>query len=215
MKKSDLNKILLKEFKEKLIEIDYKYCKHRFFKDYGNYTISFGYAIVDYHNIFPTTFGYSLSMKKVDVIKSIIFNEQLKRIIIYGENTISLNEKGDYPMDEFIIQTENDALKMVEKAIMYFKNEALPYLKSISDLENLDKIINKNPIEPTIGVKGLIIAKLIDNPNYEKLKKTYRQLFIDRQWAVQEDIDNLEKAILFLDNHSKEELEKIVNKTKS
>jgi len=59
------------------------------------------------------------------------------------------------------------------------------------------------------GVKGLILAKMSDNPNYEELKQKYRQLFIDRQWAIQEDIDNLEKVILFLDNHSKEELEKI------
>jgi len=215
MKKSELNKFLLKEFKVRLKELNFKYSKHRFFDICEDYTISFGYALVDYYNIFPTTFGYSLSIKKVDVLSSSIFNKELERIIIYGENTVSRSENGEYPISEFIIQTENDAIEMADKALAYFKNEALPYLRSISNVESLDKIVNHNPIEPTAGVKGLILAKLNNNPEYDNLKKVYRQLFIERQWAIQKDIDELEEVIRFLDKHSKDELETIINEPKS
>lgn len=215
MKKTELNKFLLKEFKVRLKEFNFKYSKHRFFDICEDYTISFGYAIVDYSNIFPTTFGYNLSIENVDVLSSSLFNKELERIIIYGENTVSLSVKGEYPISEFIIQTENDAIEMADKALAYFKNEALPYLRSISNVESLDKIVNHNPIEPRAGIKGLILAKLNNNPDYESLKKAYRLLFIDQQWEIQEDIDNLETVICFLHKHSKYELETIISDTKS
>src|SRR5690606_15628566 len=135
--------------------------------------------------------------------------KKVEDITVLNMNQGDLYDQGKYYIPEYRLEIENDVYRMIDELIHYLKNEALPYLESINNIEALDKIINENPTEPTAGVKGLILAKMSDNPNYEELKKKYRQLFIDRQWAIQEDIDNLEKVILFLDNHSKEELEKI------
>lgn len=209
MKKGELNKLLSDNFKEFFKKFDYRKTKYRYKKDYNNFVVSIGFAIADYCNVFPITFGYNLSSKVIDKIFSAIFDKHISESIIIGENTISLYEKQKYHIPEYDIKTENDVKIMFKEVTEYMKSVAFPYIESICDIEILDKIINKNPQEPLFGLRGLVLSKLAKSPNYEELKKTYRQLFVERNWAVQEDIDNLEKVIDFLDSHTKEELEKI------
>lgn len=211
MRKKDVNKILNAGFKESLKTLGFKKTKNEFLKKYDNFSIRFGYAIVDYYNLFPTTFGYGLYMKEYDNLIGRIEGREINNRNVYGRNTISLFVKGNYPIKEYTITTEEDTLNMVKEVTAYMKNVAIPYLESISNFSALDKIYNENPTRPEFGVRGLILAKMAQNPQYDKLKKAYRQLFVDKNWAVQEDIDNLEKTIQFLDNHTLEQLQKIAS----
>lgn len=211
MKKKELNRLLFNSFKETLKELNFKKVKIRFKKEYKNFTLDFGFAIVDYYNLFPTTFGYYISYHPLNKILSEIYNKDTSEYVSWAEHQHELFLLKKYPIQEYTITTEEDALNMVKEVTAYMKDVAIPYLESISNFSALDKIYNENPTRPEFGVRGLILAKMAQNPQYDKLKKAYRQLFVDKNWAVQEDIDNLEKTIQFLDKHSFEELEKIAN----
>lgn len=210
MKIKDLKKILDLEYKEKMKSIGFVKKNDRFVQSTSKYLYEFGYVIFDYGNVYVSQFSFSLKSISYSRILSVIYGKELSPFVFYIRQG-SLYEKDEYPVDNYFINTETEILKMVIEVVDYFENKALPYLLSISNIESIDKKINTEPIEPTEGVKGLIIARLNENPNYEKLKQTYRQLFTDRDWAIGEDIENLEKTIVFLDNHSKEELEEIAN----
>tara|TARA_R110000868_G_scaffold409638_1_gene695541 strand:- start:517 stop:978 length:462 start_codon:yes stop_codon:yes gene_type:complete len=150
-----------------------------------------------------------MSSSIIDNLFSFIFKEGLERKILVGENSVSLYENNKYLIPEYEIKSEDDANKMIQEVTKYMQEIALPYLNSINNFNSLDKLINDNNQEPLHGSKGLIIAKMAENPNYEVLKQKYRQLFIDKNWAVKKDIENLETVINFLDKHTKEELDAI------
>lgn len=208
MRKKDLNIILNKGFEKNLKELGFKKIKYGFIKRYEKFHIRIGYSIVDYYNIFPTTFSYRLSLNSLNNLYSSIFNKEME-VGAHSSSIVNLYEEGRYPIYEYNIKNEDDAKQMIEEVSEYLKIKTIPYLESISNFKALDIKYNTNPTEPNLGVRGLILAKMVKNPNYAELKKTYRQLFVERNWAVQEDIDDLEKVIDFLDSHTNEELEKI------
>ena len=135
-------------------------------------------------------------------------NPQNEYFPIIGIGQSELFESKNYPILEYDIYTEEDALKMVDEVMNYFENEALPFLESLSNLETIEKVINNEPI-PQKGIFGLILAKLTGNENYEPLKSKYRDLL--KEWSDW-DKQELEKVISFLDKHTKEELEEIASK---
>ncbi|MBA6315424.1 hypothetical protein [Cellulophaga baltica] len=210
MKKKELNRILNDGFKESLKNLGFKKSKLSFYKPIDNlWSIEFNYSIIDYGNIFPSTFSFSLSYSLFDIIYSKIFQITKKELWIYSTSITSLYERGKYLFPEYEIMKQADAIKMINEVTEYMKNEAIPFLESIANFESLDDYYNQNPTRPDFGIRGLIIAKMAENPNYEALKQKYRQLFIDKNWAVKEDIENLETVINFLDKHTKEELDAI------
>ena len=156
-------------------------------------------------NSFPTTFYYTLGNIAVgNILNQItLLNERDAQIIGIGQ--ADLFEAKKYPILKYDIYTEEDVNKMVSEVSVYFIEEALPYLESVSSIEKLEEITNTelNPWKKSIG---LILAKLVNNPEYENLKSKYRELLKDwSDWDKQE----LEKVIDFLDSHSQEELLKI------
>ena len=79
-------------------------------------------------------------------------------------------------------------------------------MRSISTIEKMEPVVNAGS-NPRLGVTGLILAKLVDNPHYSLLKEKYRKLV--KGWIDTES--ELERAISFLDNCTTAELIEMSN----
>lgn len=205
MKKSEVSKFLSKGFGENYKSLGFKKWKYGYKKDSGMFSYTFGFSSSDMDNSFPSDFYYRLGSFSVGNILNCITPLIEKDVQIIGIGQADLFEAKKFPVLKYDIYTEEDINKMVNEVSKYFIHEALPYLESISNIEKLEQITNKelNPWKKSIG---LILAKLVNNPDYENLKNKYRELLKDwNDWDKQE----LEKVIAFLDSHSQEELLRI------
>ena len=77
---------------------------------------------------------------------------------------------------------------VVHKMLEYFREVALPYFLSNNTVRRVDDLLNRHPREYTIHmvndlfrfVKGIIAAKLNNNPEVNKLLSIYNSLIIER-----------------------------------
>lgn len=208
MKKIEVTKLLNIGFKIMLDKNNFKKWKFGYIKELGNGTYyNFAFSSASYDTCFPTTFYFGIGSKDVKKISKKILPEnftipenEFPTILSIGQK--ELFEAKKFPVFKYDIYTEEDVNKMVNEVSEYFTRVAFPYLESISSIEKLEELTNTelNPWKKSIG---LILAKLVNNPEYEILKNKYRELLKDwNDWDKQE----LEKVISFLDNHSQEEL---------
>lgn len=201
MKKSEIRKILDKNFKERLKFYCFKKKGYGYQKILAKSQIDFQFSMVDSDNSFPSTFSYSLTNISVNQLLSNIFS-CVREFWLYSTAQIRLYDENKYPVLEYDIYTEEDALKMVDEVMCYMEKEALPFLESISDLKVIEKLINEMPVPEKAHV-GIVLAKLMGNPEYENLKLVYKELIKD--WAGDYNPD-YDKIVSFLDSHSHEEL---------
>lgn len=104
-----------------------------------------------------------------------------------------------------LLQSE-DIDAAVETLNSYYSNIAKPYFKRYDSLEAINDIINNQPFEHCpahVGgrldnrcMKGLIIAKLINSPNYEQLVATYDEAI--KKTMNEESIENYYKVREYL-----------------
>jgi hypothetical protein len=207
MKKAELNKYLEKGFKEKLIS-DYKKKKYRYVKEYSQFYFTFMYSSVNLDEWYPTTFSFGIGSIKLKKILEQIFpkkyidfpENQFRPHLIYSQ--ISLFDKGKYPILEYDIKSEVDAQKMVDEVSDYILNKVLLEWEANPTLEYLEKKVNEKLVDVP-NFSGLILAKLVNNPNYEIIKAHFIE--VSKDWA-EWDKEDLQKVILFLDSKSQEEL---------
>lgn len=204
MKLTDLKKLLFSTYGESLKPLGFKKEKYGFRKNDGNFSYFFNFSSIDRGNSYPTEFSYSLSVKSLARILSNVISFNGEYYQVTGGSQVNLFEVKKYPIKDYDIYTENDALSMAEEVLTYFINETLPYLKSISSLEALDALINKAP-HPLSFRSGLVLAKLVGNPQYDSLVEQYRESF--KGWVVEWDKTDFEKIVAFLDAHSLDELQ--------
>ena len=77
---------------------------------------------------------------------------------------------------------------VAEKLLNGFKQVAVPYFLNNSSVARIDQLINTKPEECKVHtqddnqriIKGIIAAKLNNNPSLEKLIRIYDQQLIDR-----------------------------------
>ncbi len=205
MKNSEVSKLLSKGFGEMYKPLEFKKWKYGYKKEVGNFSYTFGFASSNMDNSFPSTFYYRLGSYTIGRILNRITPITELDTQIIGIGQADLFEVKKFHVLKYDIYSEEDVYKMVSEVSKYFIEQALPYLESVSSIEKLEQITNSelNPWKKSIG---LILAKLVNNPNYESLKIKYRELLKDwSDWDKQE----LEKVISFLDEHNQEELIKI------
>lgn len=203
MKKSEVRKILEDQFKKRLKEYGFNNKGYTFLKKISDTTffINFLFSLIDSDNSYPSQFGFCLINQRINNIFSEIFRRN-NDIWLLSTNQSRLYEENKYPDLEYDIYTEEDALKMVDEVMCYMEKEALPFLESISDLKVIEKLINEKPVPEKAHV-GIVLAKLMGNPEYENLKLVYKELIKD--WAGDYNPD-YDKIVSFLDSHSHEEL---------
>lgn len=210
MKKKDLKNLVDNKYKEQLKLIGFEKKGKEFIKSLEDFTYTFSYVIYDYGNVYIPHFSYGLKSKTYSLLGSIINEEQLDPFV-YHIRQGTLFENGKYPVNDYLITSLNQVEGMINEVITYFKSQALPYLESISNLKIIEELTYKNPKQPTDSFQGLILAKLLGSKRYEELKMIYRDFYAETEWGILEDIQKFESLILYLDKHTKEELEKIAS----
>lgn len=212
MKKTDVKKYLDREFKQRLGK-GVKKAKYNWIKNIGDLYMKFGYAIVDSDNSFPSSFYYGFGspfysnvMNHIIKIKELNIQED-KYITAISTGQIKLFDEGRYPVLEYDIYTERDANKMVVEVSEYILNNVLPPWEENPTFEYLERKVNSK-INNVPNFSGLILAKLVDNPNYISIKN--KLINFSKEWS-EYDKKDLVQVIDFLDNNSIERLRSIGN----
>lgn len=205
MKKSEAKKLLDTYFKERLEKIGFRKGKSGFIKVNHDFFISFGYSLVDLDNSFTSQFGLYCGFRSIDRIYNHLTGRSTDGINLFSLSQSVLFDERKYPKLEYELYSQADVEVMVNEVVDFIEKDALSIFENLSTITKLEQIRNRNPI-PQQALTGLILAKVVSNPNYEALKSQYRQLLKD--WP-ESDKQELEKVIAFLDQHNREELLKI------
>jgi hypothetical protein len=124
-----------------------------------------------------------------------------KKTSTIGCSISELKKSNTYHYD---LNEEEDIEKVVYSLEKEFTEIVLPYFESNSNLIAIDKLINTNIEENNVNChmrfkcfSGLIVAKLIQNPNYENLKSTYSKQIklVDSGFHV----ENYNKLLILLE----------------
>jgi hypothetical protein len=107
-------------------------------------------------------------------------------------NPDGIHRKWDQRLDLFVAE-EHDLQTSASELCRHFKQVALPYFLANNTLAKIDELLNKDPLELTVHmsddlfrfVKGIIAAKLNNNPRLDELVSIYSQLIID--WNMPEN----------------------------
>ena len=173
MKKADLNKYLEKNFKLAL-GAGYKKKKYSLQKELGEIFFSIGFGIVNSDNSFPSTFSYCIGSLNYNRIYTKIWEES-EPFGCMCTGQLRLFDEGKYPILEYDIYTEADAQKMVDEVSSYILNTVLPEWEANPTLEYLEKKVNEK-LTDSRNFSGLILAKLVCNPNYQTIKQHYENI---------------------------------------
>lgn len=209
MKLTEARKYLEEGFKNKFGNL--KKRKYWFFKDIGELYFRFGVVLVNSDNSFPSTFGCGFGNIHYSnlfnfIIRELKINRQEnKYITVYNIGQIPLYDRGEYPVLEYDIYTEQDANKMVEEVSDYILNTVLPEWEANPTLEYLEKKVNEN-LNEAPNFSGLILAKLIGSSNYEHVKE--HLIEVSKDWADWDKKD-LDKVINFLETESLDNIKAI------
>jgi hypothetical protein len=212
MKLVEARKYLHKSFKESFLK-DYKNIKYGYVKYFNELYFKFGISLVNSDKSFPSIFGFSIGSVKVKLILEIVLPKKFRDIqenrypVCMNYNQIRLFDEGKYPVLEYNIYNEIDAQKMVNEVSEYLLKEVVPEWEANPTNEYLEKKVNEK-LSDSPNFSGLILAKLVNNPDFVRIKQHY--LFVSQNWAEWDKRD-LIKVIEFLENHDTNELLAIAN----
>ena len=156
----------------------------------GDYTYSFYIEQLSWSGSHSINVHLRISQKKIESILEKILGKQRHKItmgrdigdIYKSPDGRELGERGGL----FIwLYQDEDIEATIKKLGMYYSDIAKPYFTKYNTLEAIDDIMNNPPFDycpAHVGgnfnercMKGLIVAKLINNPNYEKLVSIYNE----------------------------------------
>ena len=176
-----------------------------------------GYGITNYVDEFNISTYISLSVISIDNIQQTIFGENhiLENYATIGSSISVYFNELNY---RYHIKTIED-IKEWGKIVRKFYNEyALLFFEKYNSVETIDKLLNDNPSEKVIYcndlgwriIKGLIAAKLNNNPKYNELRDYYKSE-VESKFQGYFMYDKCMKVIDFLDKYTSEELDKLAN----
>lgn len=138
------------------------------------------------------TAHYSLSVrlyisnKEVEKVYEKVFGKSHKLTIGNTIERISKSPDGRIVVNgnmAILLMQDEDIDASVETLERYYNDIAMPYFEKYQTLDAIDNIMNNPPFEycpAHVGgsfsercMKGLIVARLVNNPRYEELVKTY------------------------------------------
>lgn len=216
MNYSEVKKELKKEFEVFLKPLGYKSKSDPqgcdFLTEKLNCINRIGYGVANYIDEFNTSCYLKISLIPIQNIEGVIFDEKG----IYdtlGTGTASYFNELNY---RYKIKTLED-IKSWGVILKKFYNEfAIPFFEKYNSVDAIDKLLNEKPSEKVIYcddlgwriIKGLISAKLNNNPKYNELRDYYRSE-VESKFQGYFMYEKCMKAITFLDEHSREEILKI------
>lgn len=215
MNYSEVKKELKKEFENLLKPQGYKSesssqgCTFESIHNDCEYII--GFAVSNYNPIYYTGCYIQINFNRIEYIKKMILGDE-------GGTAIGCNM--DYYFNElnyrYKIKTQEDIVEWGKIIRKFYEEYAVPFFEKYNSVAAIDKLLNENPSEKVIYcddlawriIKGLIAAKLNNNPKYNELRDYYKsKLGNEITWQVL--IDECMKVIDFLDKYTSEELKQI------
>ena len=174
-----------------------------------------GFAVANYNPLFNTGCYIQANSLQIERIRTILFGEE-------GGSAVAAN-LGDYFKTKnyrFDIRSINDIIEFGNLVKKFYQEFAIPFFERYGSLNAIDKLLNENfkakvEIMPDQGwriIKGLIAAKLNQNPKYEEIRAYYKS-FVETNFQGYFMYEKCIKTIEFLDQHSWEELNEMANQS--
>jgi len=219
LKSKDIKERIMNDFGQ-FIAADgfiYKKTYNEFFCQKGDYTYIFNMLVTAWSNSYEIKVRLFISQKKIESIfesilgkshKLTMSQEMLERIYYSPDGRKIV--KGD-GLGIWLVK-DGDIFNAIEVLKIYYKKIAKPYFERFATLEAFDDFINNPPFEYSpayVGantnercMKGLIVAKLVRNPNYENIVAIYDELIKATVSKVNHDsITNYNKVKDYLANN--------------
>lgn len=123
--------------------------------------------------------------------------------------SISLGKLNQNPYFRYKAENEEDLEVCAEELTKFMTEEGMIFLESKNSLQELDLIFNKLPKRPILYVhnqdyrffKGIVLAKITNNPKYDELVELYYRTLI-HQKANESIQDNFKRLTAFLVHYS-------------
>lgn len=178
----------------------------------GNSLNRIGYGIANYVDEFNTGCYLKICNIQIQNIEGEIFQE----IGVYDTLTTGISSYFNEINYRYKIKTEEDIKEWGKIVRMFYEEYAVPFFEKYNSVDSIDKLLNDNPTEKVIYlddlgwriIKGLIAAKLNNNPKYNELRDYYKSE-VESKFQGYFMYEKCLKTITFLDSHSQEELLKI------
>ncbi len=148
----------------------------------GWQNVIFGFGHYEDCTLIEVTFG-----ARLDIVENLIapYSHGLRGY--QAESNTAITSLAKYlkePHFRFKIYEEADLYRMAAHVRDFFRKEGFDFLDSLSSLEQLDKLFNSSEQEPCLvsfnhqlrSFRGLAIASLNQNPQWEQLCTFYRNL---------------------------------------
>ncbi|MDX1954843.1 MAG: hypothetical protein SFU20_04865 [Chitinophagaceae bacterium] len=182
----------------------YKKSTNEFRRSTGSHTYIFSIDLLAWSDHYSINVRVYISERQVEDILEKILGKQRNRLTLGGDiATIKFSPDGKKVINQtlaIIILFEEDIAAAIETLYHYYVEIAKPFFDRYNSLESIDDIINSEPYDSIPAhvcanydgrcMKGLIVAKLVNNPRYNELVVIYndemRETFIDfRQEAIE------------------------------
>lgn len=175
--------------KLKLDGFTYKKASNEFICKKGDFTYFFNLLQTSWSDHHSIDVRLYISQKSIEDIYEKIVGKSHKLTIGNEIGRIYKSPDGREIINgdlHILLMQNEDIIAAIETLEAYYENIAKPYYESYKSLEAIDDIINNPPFEHCpahVGgrfdnrcMKGLIVARLVDNPNYEHLVATYDEV---------------------------------------
>lgn len=188
----------------------YKKTTNEFVCRKGDYSYIFNLEQVAWTDSYSIDVNLYISQKQIEgILEKIIgklrhkitLGQEIGRIYKSPDGREVIN--GDLPI---WLREDEDVEAAIESLKWYYSDIARPYFGRFNSLEEIDDIINNPPFNHCpayVGglfsnrcMKGLIVARLVDNPNYEQLVSIYDEAI--RETMNEEFIVNYYKVREYL-----------------
>jgi hypothetical protein len=165
----------------------YKKTRNEFSSTIKSFTYTFNIEQVAWSTSFSLGVRLYVSQKQIEFILEQIIGKQRHKITMGGEigriyKTPDGREIVNGDLSIWLRQDE-DIEAAIESLKWYYEDIAKPYFKRYNNLNAIDDIMNNPPFEHCPAhvagnfyercMKGLIVARLVNNPDYEKLAAIY------------------------------------------
>jgi hypothetical protein len=165
----------------------YKKTTNEFRLSKGDYTYIFFIEQVAWTNSFSINVHLYISQKQIEsILEKIIGKQRHKLTFIQDIGRIYKSPDGRKIFNGDLsiwLSQDEDVESAIESLGWYFKDVAKPYFAKYDNLNAIDNIVNNPPFNHSpahVGsnfdfrcMKGLIAARLVNNPKYEELVSIY------------------------------------------
>ncbi len=189
IKAKDLKEIMANKFGEIVSKDNFVYNKsmNEFRRRNGEFIYIFNIEQVAWSSSFSFHIKLYVSQRRISEIIEKILGKQRHKITIGCDiERIYKSPDGRQVINGNLsiwIREDKDVEAAIESLQWYYQDIAKPYFERYQTLESIDDIINNPPFDHTpahVGgmffercIKGLIVARLVNNPKYDELISIY------------------------------------------